>query len=177
MLRRRGYNLSAYYFTGNAHDLPQFPHGNSKRVTPCKRTKKSALERPKAVCKNNLPSAACAIVEKETGGIVNADSSGYLPCRRQQACDMRRRLFANEDELADIVEQSNLCKKNGEEEIVRCVSLAPEPCITLATDAQMKELERCHQHSVLSVDPPFELGNFYVTPIGFLHLLFKQQRF
>ena len=72
------YNLSAYYFTGNAHDLPQLPHGNSKRGTPYKQTKKSALERPKAVCKNNLPSAACAIVEKETGGIVNADSSGSL---------------------------------------------------------------------------------------------------
>ena len=106
---------------------------------------------------------------------MNADSSGSLPCRRQQACDMRRRLYANEDELAAIVEQSKLCKENGEEEIVHCVSLAPEPCIILTTDAQMKELERCHQHSVLSVAPTFELGNFYGTPIGFLHPLFKNR--
>ena len=77
--------------------------------------------------------------------------------------------------MAAIVEQSKLCKENEEEEIVRCVSLAPEPCIILATDAQMKELERCHQHSVLSVDPTFELGNFYITPIGFLHPLFKNR--
>ena len=93
----------------------------------------------------------------------------------RHVCYMHRRLFANEDELAAIVEQSKLCKENGEEEIVLCVSLAPEPCIILATDAQMKELERCHQHSVLSVDPTFELGNFYVTPIGFLHPLLKNR--
>ena len=54
-------------------------------------------------------------------------------------CYYRRRLFANEDELAAIVEQSKLCKENGEEEIVRCVSLAPEPCIILPTDAHSDE--------------------------------------
>ena len=48
--------------------------------------------------------------------------------------------FANEDELAAIVEQSKLFKENGEEEIVFCISLAPEPCIILATGAQIKEL-------------------------------------
>ncbi len=68
-----------YYFTGEVHDIECKPHGNSKRTTPYKRTRASTLSRLKTVCKDHLPSEACAIVEKEVGGIMNSECSGSLP--------------------------------------------------------------------------------------------------
>ena len=162
-----------YQFTGAPHVVMKCPHGNSKRTTPYKRTKKSTLDRLKELCQSNLPSQACATIEKEAGGIVNAESSGSIPQRKQQASDICRQLFHKEDEMALLVQQ---CKLEGTEAFVRCVSLAPEPLVVLATDFQLGELQRCYtshaNSSVLSVDPTFELGNFYVTLVSFLHPMF-----
>jgi hypothetical protein len=82
-----------YQFSGEEHAVVKLPHGNSKRSTPYKRTKQSTLRRLKEVCETKNPSDACAIVEHEMGGILNADSSGSIPRRRQQASDIRRKLF------------------------------------------------------------------------------------
>ena len=107
----------------------------------------------------------------EAGGVVNAESLGSIPRRKQQASDVHRQLFHKEDEMALLVQQCKL--EEGTEAFVRCVSLAPEPLVVLARDFQLGELQRCctsHANSsVLSVDPAFELGNFYVTPVDFLH--------
>ena len=128
----------------------------------------------KEVCETKYPSDACAIVEHEVGGVMNAESSGSIPRRKQQASDVRRKLFKKGDELAVMVER---CKLNTDDKaFVRCVSLAPEPVVILCTDFQINELKRCcirsNNASVVSVDPTFELGNFYVTPICFLHPMF-----
>lgn len=113
-----------YYFTGEEHDLPKVPHGNSKGGTPYKRTRPSTMKRLKEVCRTHLPSQACSVVENENGGIIDADSSGSIPRRRQQANDIRRKLFANEDELAAVVQQCKL--EDGKETFV---SVAPEPLL------------------------------------------------
>ena len=59
---------------------------------------------------------------------------------------------------------------------VRSVEAAPEPMCVVATDQQLCDLERfClgTPTSVLSVDPTFNLGPFYVTPITYHNLLLK----
>ena len=127
-----------YQFTGAPHAVMKYPHGNSKQTTPYKRTKKSTLDRLKELCQSNLPSQACATIEKEAGGTVNAESSGSIPRRKQQASDVRRQLFHKEDEMALLVQQCKL--EEGTEAFVRCVSLAPEPLVVLATDFQLGEL-------------------------------------
>lgn len=51
-----------------------------------------------------------------------------------------------------------------------------EPMCVLSTDQQLYDLERfCTQSpsSVLSIDPTFNLGKFYVTPTTFRNLLVK----
>jgi hypothetical protein len=79
-----------------------------------------------------------------------------------------------DDELALLVERCKL--HSGDKAFVRCVSLAPEPVVILSTNFQLTEIKRCctihNNAAILSIDPTFDLGNFYVTPMCFLHPMF-----
>ena len=59
---------------------------------------------------------------------------------------------------------------NGES-FVRCVQAAPELMCILYTDRQLEEMIRnCtdpHLFSPIGVDPTFQLGDFFVTPMVF----------
>lgn len=51
---------------------------------------------------------------------------------------------------------------------------APEPMCILATDQQLTDLERfCTRDpfGIIGIDPTFNLGPFYVTPITYQNLL------
>ena len=67
----------------------------------------------------------------------------------------------------------------GDKAYIRCVSLAPEPVVILCSDFQLSDLKRCCacpcNAAVASIDPTFDLGNFYVTPMCFLHPMFKSR--
>ena len=60
------------------------------------------------------------------------------------------------------------------------VKAAPEPMAVLFYDWQLKDLERfctnSHSFSVLSVDTTFNLGEFYVTPTTYRHLMLEGAR-
>ena len=63
---------------------------------------------------------------------------------------------------------------NSTEAYVRAVEAAPEPMCILASKQQLIDLERfCtkEKFSVLSADPTFNLGPFYVTPLTCQNLL------
>ena len=63
---------------------------------------------------------------------------------------------------------------------VRSVQAAPQPLCVLATNTQLKQLQLCctdpHNFSVLCIDPTFNLGSFFVTPMVFLHQVFITKR-
>ena len=66
-----------------------------------------------------------------------------------------------------------LCKDSisTDDVFIRSVEAAPEPLCVLATKQQLVDLERfctgAENFSVLSVDPTFNLGPFYVTPLTY----------
>ena len=68
----------------------------------------------------------------------------------------------------------------GETPFIRTVVAAPQPLCVLATDIQLKQLQLCctdpSAFSIVSVDPTFNLGSFFVTPIVFLHKAFMTKR-
>ena len=127
----------------------------------------------KEVAKDHKPSAAFELVDTEMGGM-EAGSAGKLPRSKNQLSDVRKRLFGEEwgDELAVMMERCK-CLKEGEVPFVRSVQAAPQPLCILATDTQLKQLQLCctdpNNFSVLCIDPTFNLGSFYVTPMVFLH--------
>ena len=73
-----------------------------------------------------------------------------------------------------------MCKESsGSQAYVRSVEAAPEPMCVLATEQQLIDLERfCTQDPfcVVSIDPTFNLGPFYVTPITYQNPFVKTYR-
>ena len=74
-----------------------------------------------------------------------------------------------QDTLAQVMQ---MCKDTSSSTaaFVRSVEAAPEPVCVVATDQQLCDLEHfCvgTPSSVLSVDPTFNLGPFYLTPITY----------
>ena len=74
------------------------------------------------------------------------------------------------------------CKEtsSGGEAFIRSVQAAPEPMCVLATNQQLSDVQRfctgSPSSSVLSVDPTFNLGPFYVTPTTYKNLLVETER-
>ena len=81
------------------------------------------------------------------------------------------------DVLAQVMQ---MCKEtSGSQAYIRSVEAAPEPMCILATDQQVADLERfatSDPFSVVSIDPTFNLGPFYVTPITYQNLLVKTEK-
>ncbi len=128
-------------------------------------------------------------IENKVGGVMQAQSGCDLPrdcsqvynfkssARLQNESGLMTKGIPQTDTLAHIM---NLCKQEkGSSASIRSVEAAPEPMCLLATDQQLVDLERfCtgSEVSVLSVDPTFNLGPFYVTPSTFHNLLVETNR-
>ncbi len=157
-----------YGFQGHEHPLPNRPHQNSKSNTPYKRTKPSTLKRMRDVVKELNPKDVVELIDTEAGGIEESDSFSALPRDNEQVRNVRRNLFSDRrDEFAAILER---CKLNLDEHFIRSILAAPDPACVLATDVQLDQLEiNCtgDNFSVMTIDPTFNLGDFYVTPMVF----------
>lgn len=70
-------------------------------------------------------------------------------------------------------------KKGQEGHYVWIVVNSPEPMAVLAFDWTLEHLERfciCEaQHTVLCVDPTFDLGSFHATVMSYRHLMLNQR--
>lgn len=105
------------------------------------------------------------------------DSVTDLPRDRQQIRNVRRNLFSvdHKDEFAAILQK---CKVDNDEPFIRCIQAVPEPACILATDHQLKQVEvNCigENFSIVTVDPTFNLGDFYVTPVVFMQKKFVRK--
>ena len=74
-----------------------------------------------------------------------------------------------------------MCKEtvSTDDVFIHSVEAAPEPMCVLATRHQIIDLERfCtgENFSVMSVDPTFNLGSFYVTPLTYKHKLARSKK-
>ena len=174
-----------YGFDRKEHPIDIKPHGNSKKRHSFRRTKPSTLKLvKKAVEENKRPLKVLREVENIQGGILNAKSGCDLPRNRRQiynakqANKTRAETIPNsaprQDTLAQVMQ---MCKDtSGTDAFIRSVEAAPEPMCVLATNQQLADLERfctSSPSSVLSVDPTFNLGPFYVTPTTYHNLLVK----
>jgi len=69
------------------------------------------------------------------------------------------------------------CAEPGESEFFQAVQAAPQPLCVLATDLQLKQIQFCCTDlSILSVDPTFNLGEFYIMPVVLLHKAFVSKQ-
>ena len=161
-----------YIFTGEEHELPLKPHGNYKGQTPYKRNLSSTKDKLKEAVTTKKPKEACAIVENSMGKLEDIASSSHLPRNRQQAANIRRRIsFSAEDSngtdpLLAVIDLA----RTKHASFIRTIQLNPTPMCILGSKEQLDELiANCTKSnfSVLHVDPTFNLGNYYVTPLVF----------
>ena len=176
--------LVQYCFEQKEHKVTPRPHANSKQSESYVRTMPSTLKKLKDVTQNLTAKFA---VRKYTSddSLLTASSAGAIPRNRQQAADMRRHRNVTEcaiqgkqkDPLFSVI---LMCKESEggktEDAFVRIVSGAPEPMTVLSFNWSLNDLESfCtnQQCTVLSVDPTFNLGDFYVTVTTYCHLLLE----
>jgi hypothetical protein len=174
-----------YWFaSGVEHSINIKAHGNSKIKTEsyC-RTHPSTLSAIKDYGKDHAPKETITAIYTAEGGIIEANSVGKLPRNRQQVSNYRRGATvplcskkSQKDPLFMVMEQSKLCG----ETFVRIVTATPEPMCIMATDNQLRDLERFstnpNSFCVVSIDPTFSLGDFSVTCLAYRHLLVIDRR-
>ena len=169
------------------------PHGNAKngKQNVFRRTKPSTVKLLKnAIAENKRPIKILESVENKMGGVMNAQSSCDLPRNRRQVYNFKNADkvkkenavmtpgIPKSDTLAHVM---STCKQTATSSsaFIRSVEAAPEPMCLLATDQQLSDVEHfCtgSKTSVLSVDPTYNLGSFYVTPTTFNNLLVETNR-
>lgn len=174
--------LVHYTFDNEEHKILSRPHGNSKSHNPYIRTKPSTLHKLREVSQYLPPKHAVGEVSKSVGGVAGAYSIAELPRNRQQSSDCRRKLFlpSQSAPVADplfpimiMCKESEGVNSDPSLRFVRIVTNSPEPMAVLAFDWTLADLERfCSKplnHTVLSVDPTFNLGSFHVTVTTYKH--------
>ena len=116
---------------------------------------------------------------------MNAQSSCDLPQNRKQVYNLVSARKISEEKIPSLpssipstdvlAEIMHMCKDtSASQAYVRSVEAAPEPMCVLATDQQLVDIERFatgDPSSVISIDPTFNLGPFYVTRITYQNLL------
>ena len=149
------------------------------------RNKPSTIELLKKSAQTKAPREALREVENLRGGVVGAKSGCDVPRNRMQVYNLnyaKKKSHLSSSSLpsgiqrTDILAQvMHMCKESTDSGMfVRSVEAAPEPMCILASDQQLMDIERfCTGDftSVLSIDPTFNLGPFYVTPTTYHNLL------
>ena len=161
--------LIHYFFTGEEHPVDLKSHGNSKTSTPYKRQVCSTLEQLKKAAIVKKPKEACRDVENQVGGVDSAPSSSTLPRNRQQAANIRRKLPFSSSSMDPLMAVVDLSRTKHSDFII-AFQLHPTPLCILGTKEQLNEMESncaCADGTVLHIDPTFNLGNYYVTPLVF----------
>ena len=143
----------------------------------------STLQKLKCIAQDLTPKFAVCEASSSSGGLALAPSAGPLPRNRQQVLNLRCRTDEAHEPLIGkkkdpLFAVMSMCKeiegKGTAEHFVRIVTGAPEPMTVLCFDWSLNDLERfCtgKQHTVLSVDPTFNLGDFDVTVTTYRHLM------
>ena len=172
-----------YTFDGAEHGILPRPHGNAKGTGATQsyvRTMPSTMAKIRETSLLLPPKLAVTKLCQDAGGVAGGSSAAQLPQSWKQAADCRRKLSFNSKSAAKsadplfplmIMCKESEGKKDQHGQFVRIVTNSPEPMAVLAFDWTLQDLQRfCPskaQHTVLCVDPTFDLGSFHVTVMSY----------
>ena len=167
-----------YYFDGPEIEFRIKPHGNSKSSAPFFRTSESAKKVHKELASKNRQKKVVYKATQIQGGEIEAKGMSTLPRNRMQISNYRRVENKKNDNVLYSVMLECKLSQGTKEAFVRDVKTAPEPQCVLCFDSQIADMERflcdsSHTHGILTVDPTYNLGEFYVTPTTYPHLMLE----
>ena len=168
--------IVVYYFTGKEHDIVPEPHANSKTKHGYTAVKKSVIAQVSLNAKQTSTREAIEQHIQSQGGRAKILMENLpTPDQVQRALGKDKvRKQSSPALLADVLEW---CTNN--KSICLAVHIHPEPIIILATEQHLIDIERfaCHtKGEPLTVDPTFNLGDFFVTPITYRNTLIKSKK-
>ena len=175
--KQHNYAMVQYLLEGPQVEIKIKPHGNSKHDRPYFRTPESTKRRIRKVASSHTPKDAVNILTTEQGGELQASSAASLPRSRRQikyACDNQQ--VKDSNLLYSIMFECKLAQgKSGA--FVQDVKAAPQPMCVLCFDWQLDDMVRFltknHYFGVLTIDTTYNLGDFYVTPVSYPHLMLE----
>ena len=171
------YAMIQYYFDGPEVEIKIKPHGNSKSTTPFFRTSESAKKIHKELAAKSMPKEAVYQATCLQGGEIEAKGMSSLPRNRQQIANYRRVEKKKDDNVLYSVMLECKVAQGSQEAFVRDVKAAPDPQCVLFFDWQITDMVRFvtvkEQGGILTIDPTYNLGQFYVTPTTYPHLMLE----
>ena len=172
------YGMIQYYFDGPEIEIKIKPHGNSKSASPFFRTSESAKKLHKELAATTMPKEAVYQATLMQGGEIEAKGMSSLPRNRQQIANYRRLEKKKDDNVLYSVMLECKLAQGTQEAFVRDVKAAPDPQYILFFDWQLADMERfvtnsSEQCGILTIDPTYNLGQFYVTPTTYPHLMLE----
>ena len=181
--RKGRFILLQYLFSGKPHAVVAKPHGKSKTEKEFHRSKPGMLDSIKCkVQTNSAPAVVYDEVFEEAGGLVNVRSLSSLPRNRKQVenAKYKGKEPRSQEELYDLTLKSKEEEDAGKP-YIRRLQIAPSPACVVASDRQLTDIKRFCANttdnvSVLSIDTTFNIGDFYLTPTTYRHLLLEDKR-
>ena len=161
-----------YRFDGRPTPVKLQPHGHSKTNALYTRVKPSVI---RSLGATPLPRKALAEHITEHGGI--GGIAKELHPRPNRVVRNASHPKSTATQVVDWDYLLELC--NDPDTVVRSVSQHPEPTVLLATQQHLKDLVRfsCGEKAQpVTVDPTFNLGHFYVTPVTYRNQLLESRR-
>ena len=173
--KRHKHAMVQYLLDGPEVEIKVKPHGNSKECKPFFRTAGSTKRRIKGMASSYTPKEAVNLLTIQQGGELHAKGAASLPRDHRQIKYVRDRQQAKDpNPLYSIMLECKLAQ--GKSEIfVQDVKAAPQPACVLSTEWQLDDMVRFltknHKFGVLTIDTTYNLGEFYVTPVVYPHLM------
>ena len=175
--QRNKYVMVQYILDGPEVDIKAKPHGNSKGNQPFFRTSASTKKRIEQLAVSSTPKAVVSEIGREAGGELEVRSIASVPRNSRQVSYARYKGGTNNcDPLYSVMLECKLAQGTSDV-FVQDVKGAPFPMSVLCFDWQLNDMERFltfnQRFSVLTVDTTFKLGQFYVTPMTYQHLMLE----
>ena len=170
--------LVQYVFNGAEKEVKVKPHGNAKNQKPYYRTSELTKGRLEELAKKHTPKEAFHKSLKESGGILHLTSAGGHARNVRQVTNIKQRNQESPgDDFVELLEMLKEDARNPETAFLRKVDNSSDPCVVLACNQQLQDVERFCTNSakfgVLGVDATFNFGKFYVTLTTYRHLLLR----
>ena len=174
------YAMVQYYFQGPVIPLLVKPHGNAISNVPFFRTAESTKKECRQLASKHTPSEAVMIMTDCCGGEVNLQGAGSVAPDQQQIKNFRRSTHSKGNNALHAVMLECKLAQGKKNAFVRDVKAAPEPMAVCFMDWQLQELQRfCTnpaEFTILPADTTYNLGDFYVTPLSYRHLMLEDVR-
>lgn len=159
-----------YLFKGEPTQLRPSPHGNSKYNTNAYTMIKPSII--KDVMELSQTMSVTRAIE------MHCSAKGGRIAMKPEERPSKSTIYRKKTKVTSTEDIDTLlafAKENSG--LVRVVKAHPSPILVMATEQHSRDMNRFAQTGTVSIDPTFNLGNFFVTPITYTNTLLTNKRY